>query len=644
MNHYRQVATLAAQTQQQHTTGAPSRRSSAGLNGSQDQSQQSQGSQSHPSLTIDVVESLAKAAVVAAAAASAAGQQVNDQSSGVKSRSPDSLHHPHHQQQQQSHLITSQLRPGSQSVAQTQSQHHHHQQQSSNSTGFVRTRIRTSFDPELELPKLHKWFAENQHPSRAQIHHYVSELNSLESRRGRKPLDSNNVVYWFKNARAAHKRQELKLVNGWTDNTSNASSSITSPHKSTAVVPSISRHQQNRLSSQSGHHQQSLQSSDSKSQSEQMSGSASGNAAENGADEEEEEEDEDSMQDEEGDGSDDRLPASDDDHEDAESDSSSAFPRTLDLSMRPVKRRRTSHSGETITADHHPDSRIKDEACSEADEDEEEEEDEYYYSPTHQQQQHQVHGAYFAATNGGSALLQHNGHNNNSHPFHHSGTALGPNNCSNGGSMHHNHPDSPDNGSDGRRVRRSRTFIDPMSEVPRLEQWFTVNTHPTHSQIVRYTEELNRLQYRQKFPKLEPKNIQFWFKNRRAKYKRLSLPPNPSLNPFSSNNNNNNSTSHPNNNNTSIVNNGPTNGCTSLSPNSSAGLLLAAAAASSLITSTSSSSPLHPSPGPTASSSSPVSLTTTTTSSGGTNSIKHSPQSITPILTSALNIERLISN
>ncbi|KAL3205776.1 hypothetical protein MRX96_040655 [Rhipicephalus microplus] len=77
-----------------------------------------------------------------------------------------------------------------------------------------RTRIRTSFDPELELPKLHRWFAENQHPSRLTIQQYVRELNSLDSRRGRKPLDVNNVVYWFKNARAAHKRAELKLFSG----------------------------------------------------------------------------------------------------------------------------------------------------------------------------------------------------------------------------------------------------------------------------------------------------------------------------------------------------------------------------------------------------------------------------------------------
>lgn len=77
-----------------------------------------------------------------------------------------------------------------------------------------KTRMRTSFDPELELPKLQRWFSENQHPSRQQIQQYVRELNNLESRRGRKPLDVNNVVYWFKNARAAQKRAELRNIGG----------------------------------------------------------------------------------------------------------------------------------------------------------------------------------------------------------------------------------------------------------------------------------------------------------------------------------------------------------------------------------------------------------------------------------------------
>ena len=38
----------------------------------------------------------------------------------------------------------------------------------------------------------------------------MRELNSLDSRRGRKSLDVNNVIYWFKNTRAAVKRAEQK--------------------------------------------------------------------------------------------------------------------------------------------------------------------------------------------------------------------------------------------------------------------------------------------------------------------------------------------------------------------------------------------------------------------------------------------------
>lgn len=91
--------------------------------------------------------------------------------------------------------------------------HHHH-------PGLLpfshKSRMRTSFDPELELPRLQRWFSENQHPTRQQIQHYVTELNSLESRRDRKPLHVNNVVYWFKNARAAQKRAENRGINGYS--------------------------------------------------------------------------------------------------------------------------------------------------------------------------------------------------------------------------------------------------------------------------------------------------------------------------------------------------------------------------------------------------------------------------------------------
>lgn len=87
---------------------------------------------------------------------------------------------------------------------------------------------------------------------------------------------------------------------------------------------------------------------------------------------------------------------------------------------------------------------------------------------------------------------------------------------------HHSGPNSLASSLDERR-KRNRTFIDPVTEVPRLEQWFGLNTHPSHNLILKYTDELNRMPYRQKFPKLEPKNVQFWFKNRRAKCKRLKM-------------------------------------------------------------------------------------------------------------------------
>ena len=51
---------------------------------------------------------------------------------------------------------------------------------------------------------------------------------------------------------------------------------------------------------------------------------------------------------------------------------------------------------------------------------------------------------------------------------------------------------------DPEKRKRNRTFIDPVSEVPRLEEWFLLNTHPSHALIARYTDELNRLPYRQK--------------------------------------------------------------------------------------------------------------------------------------------------
>lgn len=100
------------------------------------------------------------------------------------------------------------------------------------------SRVRTSFDPELELPKLHRWFAENPHPSRLTLQLYVRELNSLASRQSRKLLEVHNLCYWFKNARAAYKRAEIRVKKNNDPNQPQQQQ----PHQSSSEVRSIKSH------------------------------------------------------------------------------------------------------------------------------------------------------------------------------------------------------------------------------------------------------------------------------------------------------------------------------------------------------------------------------------------------------------------
>ncbi|KAH7636661.1 hypothetical protein HUG17_6867 [Dermatophagoides farinae] len=372
----------------------------------------------------------------------------------------------------------------------SQSGHHHSSGTSS------RTRIRTSFDPELELPKLHKWFAENRHPSRIQVQEYVNELNSLESRKGRKPLDMNNVVYWFKNARAAHKRAELKFVS----NDSNLSNHSFANALATEFFLNGGNHSPGKASSDA--------SVSGKCNDEPMS-----NTSRNGSN-------------------------LDDYYSFDEDNDSHEETQTLDLSIRNPLCMSTKLSD----SPHQP---LEDKMPDDGDDcddfkfvDDLKRHDLNDISDLRLEPDVQLkiepreYGGSAVSGNGSDCNsiddesdddteATHNnnncGHNNSmtSHSLASSFSALNHNN--NSGNSSHN-PESPE----GRRTRRSRTFIDPMSEVPRLESWFMSNTHPAHSQIVRYTDELNKMPYRQKFPKLEPKNIQFWFKNRRAKFKRTS--------------------------------------------------------------------------------------------------------------------------
>lgn len=104
-----------------------------------------------------------------------------------------------------------------------------------------------------------------------------------------------------------------------------------------------------------------------------------------------------------------------------------------------------------------------------------------------------------------------------------------------------NNSNNNNNGS-GVCNRRNRVFIDPISEVPILEHYFSIETYPDHYLIEKICENLNKGEYRFKFPKLESRNIQLWFKNHRAKLKRLKSTPTSSAmnsnNTISSNLNN----------------------------------------------------------------------------------------------------------
>ncbi|XP_061387003.1 uncharacterized protein LOC133321947 [Musca vetustissima] len=219
-----------------------------------------------------------------------------------------------------------------------------------------RTRKRTTFDPDVELPQLQQWFQENPHPTRQQMQAYVMQLNALGSRRGSKPLDLKNVIYWFKNARAALKRAEMR---GGFDGTQGGDSCV---------------------SGCSG--------GDSSGGDSNVGGCSGGDSGVGGC------------------------------------------------------------SG----------------GCS--------------------------------SSGGSAAGMQANS------------TMYG---------------DDLTDFSNEERRKRDRTLFDPVTEVPKMEHWFAINAHPSHSLILKYTDDLNKMPYRQKFPHLQTKNVQLWFKNHRAKCKRQNL-------------------------------------------------------------------------------------------------------------------------
>ncbi|CAG9770268.1 unnamed protein product [Ceutorhynchus assimilis] len=384
-----------------------------------------------------------------------------------------------------------------------------------------KTRMRTSFDPELELPKLQRWFNENQHPSRQQIQQYVKELNSLDSRRGRKPLDVNNVVYWFKNARAAQKRAEVRNIN---PNLHLSVNGFTSPSPTNGgFLLGDSYLNSERLSDPRLKNNISRRGPHNSHTSDEFSNMGSD------MDEDELAEDQSPLSP--------SVPLSLTTTRKSESRGASPKPMTSpspapDIQIEKLKEEPKTEPVNYSSGDHINNNNkvlYNDDADRETEDDSKSHFDDGPSSPS-RSIPHRL------SPDLSNQLIRRN-HESLEH-LAASGFPLVPNTMFSHNIMYmsqyipslsHSVPSScssalnMSNLTVDERRKRNRTFIDPVTEVPRLEQWFSLNTHPSHNLIIKYTEELNLMAYRQKFPRLEPKNVQFWFKNRRAKCKRLKM-------------------------------------------------------------------------------------------------------------------------
>lgn len=400
--------------------------------------------------------------------------------------------------------------------------HHPAMQTVHNQFPTQKTRMRTSFDPELELPKLQRWFADNQHPSRQQIQQYVKELNSLESRRGRKPLDVNNVVYWFKNARAAQKRAEVRNVgpgmpchlssgNGYNNH---------SPTNGAGFLLADGYLNSERLE----HRLKNNYRGRGPNMSDDFSNAGS-------------DMEEDDMQD--------TQPASpvgplslttnrkDETREDSPRTSTPLNEAHVESNIEPKEEPINYHS----SSDHSNNNKVQISDVEDEDMDNEADNKNNFeiVSPMIRPiSQQRICGS----PDADNQMLFHRPGGESLERLAASFPIV-PNSMFSHSIMYmsqyipglsHTATSPPGSSalamsalSADERRKRNRTFIDPVTEVPRLEQWFSMNTHPSHNLILKYTEELNCMAYRQKFPRLEPKNVQFWFKNRRAKCKRLKM-------------------------------------------------------------------------------------------------------------------------
>jgi len=398
---------------------------------------------------------------------------------------------------------------------------------------------RTWFDPVSEIPQLQRWLGHNTHPSRADMVRYAQHLNAGPHRQAlQRPLDVNNIAYWFKNARArAVSRASRRSSSPLNDRVHTDNSAVTDPPPGHAPVSSErrdervpelpnsnavyvvspllprhasdvtddvddarqtdveSRHVTSRkrrrcsFESDENHNQRCTSSmSSSSSSSSEMAGGVTMAHVDD-----------------------------DEDHDDGEATDLSVR-RTCSSSLSSVQsddRVKTDDRSQLVAGTLHPALASTTPAPLSL--------SLHVQQALQQQMQlamrfmpHPLYPAPLPTTPGQRWLPWLGGSTKPEQDEEDSSTA-GSTTGGGGGAG-----DTPGSAGEFRR-KRSRVFIDPLSEIPRLEQWFAIDSHPSSTAIERLTEELNRSPYRQRFPPLEPKNVQLWFKNHRAKVKRQSV-------------------------------------------------------------------------------------------------------------------------
>ncbi|XP_045181524.2 uncharacterized protein LOC123540504 isoform X3 [Mercenaria mercenaria] len=481
-----------------------------------------------------------------------------------------------------------------------------------------KTRMRTSFDPEHEIPRLQRWFNDNQHPSREQMLQYLHELNSLDSRKGRRPLDLTNIIYWFKNARAAHRRatknsgddsfeiEEEKEPSASTlsDNypflpNRNAVYMVPYPH-----FPNMDLHShmgllsaQSKINGQADDREPCDLSMNSRSRSPSDEGQVKmvktdiDIKRQSPVEKEKFESMEVKVEKEEphvspsrsDEGyiemaeksppkshspqvSDKYVPENETNGEDEEN-ASTEMPKDLTVE-KPKVSESTNDEQQTdvlkndindvsvIKTVEKPDRYSSDQPKDlsngkrryESDDDDIESDYDDDRSmdgsvSSHDDKMSNLRDSYLSSVRGLNFSAVPNSPSGQPlhipqfpHPLAMHYFPLNTHFYSqqaNQMKYHNQHStqqttpkSSPGQGQENNnshRKRRTRVFIDPLSEIPKLEKWFLDDTHPSSYMIDKYCEELNSSEYRQKFPKLEPKNVQLWFKNHRAKVKRMRI-------------------------------------------------------------------------------------------------------------------------